>query len=33
MPLEEKYKDHPLKGNWDGFRECHIQSDWAVILQ
>lgn len=24
IPLEEKYQDHPLKGNWDGFRECHI---------
>ena len=31
MPLEEKYKDHPLKGNWDGFRECHIQPDWLLI--
>ena len=31
MPLEEKYQDHPLKGNGDGFRECHIQSDWLLI--
>ena len=21
IPLDEKDKDHPLKGNWDGFRE------------
>lgn len=31
IPLDEKYKDHPLKGNWDGFRECHIQPDWLLI--
>ena len=22
--LDPKYKDHALKGNWNGFRECHI---------
>lgn len=31
VPLDEKYKDHPLKGNWDGYRECHIQPDWLLI--
>ena len=31
IPLEEKYKDHDLKGNWKGFRECHIQPDWLLI--
>lgn len=31
IPLEEKCKDHLLKGNWDGFRECHIQPDWLLI--
>ena len=31
ISLEEKYQDHPLKGNWDGFRECHIQPDWLLI--
>lgn len=31
IPLEEKYQDHPLKGNWGGFRECHIQPDWLLI--
>lgn len=29
--LDEKYRDHPLKGNWKGFRECHIQPDWLLI--
>lgn len=31
IPLEEKYQDHALKGNWSGFRECHIQPDWLLI--
>lgn len=31
IPLEAKYKDHALKGKWDGFRECHIQPDWLLI--
>lgn len=27
------YKDHALKGNWQGFRECHIESDWLLIYR
>ncbi len=23
--LEDRYKDHTLIGNWQGYRECHIQ--------
>ena len=30
-PLEEKYRDHELKGKYQGFRECHIQPDWLLI--
>lgn len=26
-----KCQPHNLSGNWDGFRECHIQSDWLLI--
>ena len=29
--LEEKYHDHALKGDWIGFRECHITPDWLLI--
>ena len=29
--LPEKYKDHALKGEWLGFRECHIEPDWLLI--
>ena len=31
IPLEEKYRDHELKGKFKGFRECHIQLDWLLI--
>ncbi|WP_317854577.1 type II toxin-antitoxin system YafQ family toxin [Chakrabartyella piscis] len=29
--LEPKYHDHPLSGNYSGYRECHIQPDWLLI--
>lgn len=29
--LEERYRDHELKGKLQGFRECHIQPDWLLI--
>ena len=29
--LGAKYRDHALHGNWEGFRECHIQPDWLLI--
>ena len=32
-PLPEKYKDHALKGNWHGFRGCHIGNDLVLIYQ
>ena len=31
--LEEKYQDHALRGEYKGFRECHIQPDWLLIYQ
>lgn len=31
IELEEKYRDHELKGKYDGFRECHVQPDWLLI--
>ncbi|MDE7288914.1 MAG: type II toxin-antitoxin system YafQ family toxin, partial [Oscillospiraceae bacterium] len=27
------YKDHWLKGNFEGCRECHIQPDWLLIYE
>jgi mRNA interferase YafQ len=29
--LPEKYKDHPLHGNYEGTRDCHISPDWLLI--
>lgn len=33
VPLPEQFKDHNLSGNYNGFRECHIASDWLLIYQ
>lgn len=33
VPLEEKYKDHPLSGDWKHFRDCHIEPDWVLIYK
>ncbi len=32
-PLDERYQDHALVGNWKGFRECHIRPDWLLIYR
>lgn len=26
-------KDHPLKGNFRGYRECHVKGDWVVVYR
>ncbi len=33
QPLEEKFRDHLLVGNYFGCRECHIRPDWLLIYQ
>lgn len=33
IPLDAKYRDHSLTGNYDGFRECHIEPDWLLIYK
>ena len=30
-PLPEKYRDHPLVGDYAGFRESHVRPDWLLI--
>ena len=30
-PLEAKYRDHVLVGNYKSYRECHISPDWLLI--
>lgn len=29
--LPPRYKDHPLRGNFAGSRDCHIEPDWILI--
>ena len=31
--LPEKYFDHSLSGNWNGYRECHIKPDLLLIYR
>ena len=31
--LPTALKDHPLKGEFRGKRECHINPDWLLIYQ
>lgn len=31
--LPDQHRDHLLSGNWAGFRECHITSDWLLIYR
>ena len=31
--LDLKYRDHPLTGNWKGFRDCHLAPDWILIYK
>jgi mRNA interferase YafQ len=33
QPLERKQKDHPLKGEWAGYRECHLSDDWLLVYR
>jgi mRNA interferase YafQ len=33
QPLSPQYKDHPLKNNWSGYRDAHIEPDWLVIYR
>ncbi len=32
-PLAAEWKDHPLKGEWAGYRECHVGSDFLLIYR
>lgn len=29
--LPAAYKDHPLRGDYVGHRDCHIEPDWVLI--
>lgn len=31
--LAERYRDHPLRGNFKNRRECHVEPDWLLIYK
>lgn len=31
--ISAKYHDHALSGNYKGYRECHIRSNWLLIYK
>ena len=33
VPLGPEWLDHPLKGEWSGYRECHIGGDFLLIYE
>lgn len=33
QPLPATCLDHPLKGDWRGFRDAHIEPDWLLIYK
>ncbi len=32
-PLDPIHRDHKLVGDWQGRRDCHIESDWLLIYK
>ncbi|MGE0748693.1 MAG: type II toxin-antitoxin system YafQ family toxin [Rhodospirillales bacterium] len=33
QPLGPEWLDHPLKGDWADYRECHVGGDFLLIYQ
>jgi mRNA interferase YafQ len=33
VQLPPKYRDHPLRGKLNAFRECHIKDDWVLVYR
>lgn len=31
--LEERFRDHKLKGDYVDIRECHVEADWLLIYK
>lgn len=32
-PLPHAYRDHALKGEWQAYRDAHIEPDWLLIYR
>lgn len=33
MPLPAKNRDHAMTGNWNSWRDCHLEPDWILIYK
>ena len=33
LPLDPKYKDHALTGNYKDYRECHVKPDLLLVYR
>jgi mRNA interferase YafQ len=33
QPLPPRYQDHPLKGEWEGYRDLHVEPNWIIIYR
>ena len=33
QPLDAKFRDHDLSGDWAGYRECHVKPDLLLIYR
>lgn len=33
VPLPTRYRDHLLRGNWQRYREFHIEPNWLLIYR
>ncbi len=33
LPLAEKYRNHPLKGDYKGYMDCHVKPDLVLIYK
>ncbi|MGD0125446.1 MAG: type II toxin-antitoxin system YafQ family toxin [Terriglobia bacterium] len=31
--LPPGYRDHPLRGEWKHYRDCHLEPDWLLIYK
>lgn len=33
QPLPAIYLDHPLTGDWKGYRDAHMEGDWILVYR
>jgi mRNA interferase YafQ len=33
QPLDARYRDHVLTGNWKDYRDCHVKPDLVLIYR